>query len=113
MLCSLWFWFSPAKPGGRVRCQYYPSVDKVLFVDDYAVGCRKDLNGILLLDTALQAPVAKPEDMVQLELPVTEVRLQAPRRRHAWQPVGDERAAWDGQINNAPWLCWFRDVGLM
>lgn len=62
-----------AKPGGRVRCQYFPAVDKVLFVDDYAVGCRKDLNGILLLDTALQPPVAKPEDMVQLELPVTEV----------------------------------------
>ncbi|XP_045927339.1 baculoviral IAP repeat-containing protein 6-like [Micropterus dolomieu] len=61
-----------AKPGGRVRCQYFPAVDKVLFVDDYAVGCRKDLNGILLLDTALQPPVAKPEDMVQLELPVTE-----------------------------------------
>lgn len=49
-------------------------MDKVLFVNDYAVGCRKDLNGILLLDTALQLPVAKPEDMVQLELPVTEVR---------------------------------------
>ena len=49
-------------------------MDKVLFVDDYAVGCRKDLNGILLLDTALQPPVAKPEDIVQLELPVTEVR---------------------------------------
>ncbi|XP_074501768.1 dual E2 ubiquitin-conjugating enzyme/E3 ubiquitin-protein ligase BIRC6 isoform X2 [Sebastes fasciatus] len=63
-----------AKPGGRVRCQYLPAVDKVLFVDDYAVGCRKDLNGILLLDTALQPPVAKPEDMVQLELPVTEAQ---------------------------------------
>ncbi|XP_076848185.1 LOW QUALITY PROTEIN: dual E2 ubiquitin-conjugating enzyme/E3 ubiquitin-protein ligase BIRC6 [Brachyhypopomus gauderio] len=63
-----------AKPGGRVRCQYFPAVDKVLFVDDCAVGCRKDLNGILLLDTALQAPVPKPEDMVQLELPVTEAQ---------------------------------------
>eukprot|EP00063_Salmo_salar_P035149 XP_014009984.1 PREDICTED: baculoviral IAP repeat-containing protein 6-like isoform X15 [Salmo salar] len=63
-----------AKIGGRVRCQYFPAVDKVLFVDDYAVGCRKDLNGILLLDTALQAPVAKPEDVVQLELPVTEAQ---------------------------------------
>lgn len=59
-----------------MRCQYFPAVDKVLFVDDYAVGCRKDLNGILLLDTALQAPVSKPEDMVQLELPVTEVSRQ-------------------------------------
>ncbi|KAJ8248503.1 hypothetical protein GJAV_G00242730 [Gymnothorax javanicus] len=63
-----------AKPGGRVRCQYFPAVDKVLFVDDYAVGCRKDLNGILLLDTALQAPVSKSEDLVQLELPVTEAQ---------------------------------------
>ncbi|XP_075902304.1 dual E2 ubiquitin-conjugating enzyme/E3 ubiquitin-protein ligase BIRC6 isoform X2 [Nelusetta ayraudi] len=63
-----------AKPGGRIRCQYFPAVDKVLFVDDYAVGCRKDLNGILLLDTALQPPVAKPEDVVQLELPVTEAQ---------------------------------------
>lgn len=65
-----------AKPGGRIRCQYIPSVDKVLFVDDYAVGCRKDLNGILLLDTALQPPVAKPEDLIHLELPVTEVRQE-------------------------------------
>lgn len=72
--CVVFFFCSPAKPGGRVRCQYFPAVDKVLFVDDYAVGCRKDLNGILLLDTALQPPVAKPEDMVQLELPVTEVK---------------------------------------
>ncbi|XP_041105893.1 baculoviral IAP repeat-containing protein 6-like isoform X2 [Polyodon spathula] len=63
-----------AKPGGRVKCQYFPAVDKVLFVDDYAVGCRKDLNGILLLDTALQAPVTKQEDVVQLELPVTEAQ---------------------------------------
>ncbi|CAH2249478.1 baculoviral IAP repeat-containing 6 [Pelobates cultripes] len=63
-----------AKPGGRVRCQYFPTVDKVIFVDDYSVGCRKDLNGILLLDTALQTPVSKPEDVVQLELPVTEAQ---------------------------------------
>lgn len=63
-----------AKPGGgRLKCQYFPTVDKVIFVDDYAVGCRKDLNGILLLDTALQTPVGKPDDVVQLELPVTEV----------------------------------------
>lgn len=66
-------------------------MDKVLFVDDYAVGCRKDLNGILLLDTALQPPVAKPEDLVQLELPVTEVggnlvgRCLAPQAAESFQ----------------------------
>ncbi|KYO23914.1 baculoviral IAP repeat-containing protein 6 isoform C [Alligator mississippiensis] len=63
-----------AKPGGRVKCQYISAVDKVIFVDDYAVGCRKDLNGILLLDTALQTPVSKQDDVVQLELPVTEAQ---------------------------------------
>ncbi|XP_051469047.1 baculoviral IAP repeat-containing protein 6 isoform X5 [Apus apus] len=63
-----------AKPGGRVKCQYISAVDKVIFVDDYAVGCRKDLNGILLLDTALQTPVSKHDDVVQLELPVTEAQ---------------------------------------
>ncbi|XP_078504876.1 dual E2 ubiquitin-conjugating enzyme/E3 ubiquitin-protein ligase BIRC6 isoform X3 [Lissotriton helveticus] len=62
------------KSGGRVKCQYFSTVDKVVFVDDYAVGCRKDLNGILLLDTALQTPVSKQEDVVQLELPVTEAQ---------------------------------------
>ena len=63
-------------------------MDKVLFVDDYAVGCRKDLNGILLLDTALQPPVAKPEDMVQLELPVTEVRTaRSETRKHLTEMV--------------------------
>lgn len=56
-----------------MKCQYISAVDKVIFVDDYAVGCRKDLNGILLLDTALQTPVSKQDDVVQLELPVTEV----------------------------------------
>lgn len=69
-----------AKPGGRVKCQYISAVDKVIFVDDYAVGCRKDLNGILLLDTALQTPVSKQDDVVQLELPVTEVRCGEKKR---------------------------------
>lgn len=57
-----------------MKCQYISAVDKVIFVDDYAVGCRKDLNGILLLDTALQTPVSKQDDVVQLELPVTEAQ---------------------------------------
>uniref|UniRef100_U3J3N3 Dual E2 ubiquitin-conjugating enzyme/E3 ubiquitin-protein ligase BIRC6 n=1 Tax=Anas platyrhynchos platyrhynchos TaxID=8840 RepID=U3J3N3_ANAPP len=77
-LIRLFFFFFvfcfTAKPGGRVKCQYISAVDKVIFVDDYAVGCRKDLNGILLLDTALQTPVSKQDDVVQLELPVTEAQ---------------------------------------
>uniref|UniRef100_A0A2K5YE67 Baculoviral IAP repeat containing 6 n=1 Tax=Mandrillus leucophaeus TaxID=9568 RepID=A0A2K5YE67_MANLE len=63
-----------AAAAAAVKCQYISAVDKVIFVDDYAVGCRKDLNGILLLDTALQTPVSKQDDVVQLELPVTEAQ---------------------------------------
>ncbi|XP_043914359.1 baculoviral IAP repeat-containing protein 6 isoform X2 [Protopterus annectens] len=66
--------YAAGRPAGRVRCQYFPAVDKVVFVDDYAVGCRKDLNGILLLDTALQTPVSKQDDLINLELPVTEAQ---------------------------------------
>lgn len=64
-----------------MKCQYISAVDKVIFVDDYAVGCRKDLNGILLLDTALQTPVSKQDDVVQLELPVTEVRCGEKKKK--------------------------------
>lgn len=67
-----------------MKCQYISAVDKVIFVDDYAVGCRKDLNGILLLDTALQTPVSKQDDVVQLELPVTEVSR---KKQVHWVPL--------------------------
>uniref|UniRef100_UPI00358FA005 baculoviral IAP repeat-containing protein 6 n=1 Tax=Myxine glutinosa TaxID=7769 RepID=UPI00358FA005 len=63
-----------AKPGQQISCHYLPGVDKVVFTDGYAVGCRKDLNGILLLDTALQPPVSKQDDHVQLELPLSEAQ---------------------------------------
>uniref|UniRef100_A0A8C4Q1J4 Dual E2 ubiquitin-conjugating enzyme/E3 ubiquitin-protein ligase BIRC6 n=1 Tax=Eptatretus burgeri TaxID=7764 RepID=A0A8C4Q1J4_EPTBU len=63
-----------AKPGQQISCHYLPGVDKVVFTDGYAVGCRKDLNGILLLDTALQPPVNKQDDHVQLELPLSEAQ---------------------------------------
>ncbi|XP_078714316.1 dual E2 ubiquitin-conjugating enzyme/E3 ubiquitin-protein ligase BIRC6 isoform X2 [Lampetra fluviatilis] len=63
-----------AKAGGQIECHYLSGVDKVVFTDGFAVGCRKDLNGILLLDTALQAAVTKPDDPVHLELPVSEAQ---------------------------------------
>lgn len=52
---------------------YLPETDRIVFCDDYAVGVRSDLRGMLLLDTALQSAVAKPEDEVKVEIPLTEV----------------------------------------
>lgn len=53
---------------------YLPGKDKVVFADDYSVGARNDLRGMLLLDTALQTPVNKPEDQIKVEIPLAEVR---------------------------------------
>jgi len=56
-----------------VRCAYLASKEKVLLCDSHSVGLRKDLNGVLLLDTALQTPISKSEDVVRVELPLPEV----------------------------------------
>ncbi|KAI8505639.1 Baculoviral IAP repeat-containing protein 6 [Branchiostoma belcheri] len=61
-----------ARPGSRLKCEYLPLAEKVLMSDGFAIGMRKDLNGVLLLDTALQTLVDKTEDTVKVELPLSE-----------------------------------------
>lgn len=56
-----------------MRCTYVARQDRVVFANRYVAGARKDLNGILLLDSALQAPVSKPDSSVRIELPLPEV----------------------------------------
>lgn len=70
---SLPFFFFVAKWQGDVRGTYIPGADKVLLTDGSAVGVRSDYNGVLLLDTVLQPPVQKSDDIVRLELLHTEV----------------------------------------
>jgi len=62
-----------ADAGNTVRCTYVARQDRVVFASRYAVGARKDLNGILLLDSALQAPISKLDTIVRIELPLPEV----------------------------------------
>jgi len=62
-----------ADAGDIVHCTYVARQDRVVFASRYAVGARKDLNGILLLDSALQAPISKPDSVVRIELPLPEV----------------------------------------
>ena len=64
-----------ADAGDVVRCTYVARQDRVVFASHDAIGARKDLNGILLLDSALQAPISKPDNIVRIELPLPEVRL--------------------------------------
>ncbi len=53
--------------------QYLPGKDKVVFCNGHALGVRKDLNGVLLFDSALQTPVDQTEDVVKVEIPLPEV----------------------------------------
>ncbi len=56
-----------------IKCTYLPARDRIVFTDGIAVGARRDQNGILLLDTALQTPVNKTEDIIKVELSLPDV----------------------------------------
>ncbi|OWF45700.1 baculoviral IAP repeat-containing protein 6-like isoform X2 [Mizuhopecten yessoensis] len=55
-----------------VKCMYISGKDRILFCDQNGVGVRSDLRGMILLDTALQPPVFKTEDLVRVEIPLVE-----------------------------------------
>lgn len=63
-----------ANTNDAIHAIYLPEKDKVVFADDYSVGARNDLRGMLLLDTALQTSVSNSEDQVKVEIPLAEVR---------------------------------------
>ena len=70
---NVMFDFFSANKNDHVQCMYLPHKDKVLFSNNCSIGMRKDFNGMLLLDTALQTPVSKTSDHVKVELPLPEV----------------------------------------
>ncbi|XP_067680641.1 baculoviral IAP repeat-containing protein 6-like isoform X2 [Haliotis asinina] len=57
---------------GNLHCVYLSEKEKTVFWDAHALGVRKDLRGVLLLDTALQIPVKHSEDLIKCELPLVE-----------------------------------------
>ena len=57
---------------------YLQDKDKMVFSNSTAVGVRRDLHGVLMLDSALQTPVSRAEDTVRVELPLAEVRIYEP-----------------------------------
>ncbi len=70
LFCS----FIATKPS-HIQCSYLSGRDKVLFTNGHAVGIRKDLNGVLLLDTALQTSIARTDDVVKVELSLPDVSI--------------------------------------
>jgi len=69
--------FSASQTANGIQCVYLASQDKLLFSNGYAVCVRRDLNGVMLLDTALQTPVKNTDDLVKVELPLPDVRIIA------------------------------------
>jgi len=64
------------KPNGKLQGIYLSDgIDKVLYTDGRGIGIRSDYNGVLLLDTILQTPVSKSEDIIKLELLLSEATI--------------------------------------
>lgn len=70
----------------RLFGRYIESIDGVIFCDGKALSVRKDLNGVLLVDTALQRKLQKPEEKVFLELLLPEVLYSPFLNRTQTQP---------------------------
>lgn len=58
-----------------IKGKYLSEHDKVLFWNDKNLGLRSDYNGVLLLDTILQAPIANTDNCVKIELLLSEALL--------------------------------------
>lgn len=52
-----------------------PKQNRVLFWDSQNIGMRGDYNGVLLLDTILQTPVSQSDDIVKVEMLLTDAVL--------------------------------------
>ncbi|XP_070142867.1 dual E2 ubiquitin-conjugating enzyme/E3 ubiquitin-protein ligase BIRC6 isoform X3 [Drosophila kikkawai] len=55
-----------------VNGRYMPLQDKILFWDGHNLGLRGDYNGVLLLDTILQAPIGQSDEYIKLEIILSE-----------------------------------------
>lgn len=58
-----------------IKGKYLTEHDKILFWDSDKLGLRSDYNGVLLLDTILQAPVNNTDHIVKVELLLSEAVL--------------------------------------
>lgn len=59
----------------KIAGKYLPQQDKVLFWDGKNIGMRGDYNGVLFLETILQTPVKQTDDIVKLEILLSEAVL--------------------------------------
>ena len=58
-----------------VRGKYLSEQDKIVVWDGQKLGLRGDYNGVLLLDTILQTPTSQTDNLVKIELLMSEAVL--------------------------------------
>lgn len=71
---NIYFLCGLAGPGEKVKTMYLPEKNHMVFSNSTAIGVRKDLQGVLLIDTALQTPLSSHDKLVKIELPFADVR---------------------------------------
>ncbi|KAH3853370.1 hypothetical protein DPMN_095892 [Dreissena polymorpha] len=81
-----------AAPGEKVQTTYLAEKNAMVFTNSQAVGVRKDLQGVLLIDTALQMPLSSQDKNVRLELPLAEASQLLKSIYGAELPCTDETA---------------------
>ncbi|KAG7298094.1 hypothetical protein JYU34_018862 [Plutella xylostella] len=66
-----------ADEGGAIGVDYVPGADRVFVWDQLGVGARTDYNGVLLLHTVLQRPLAssQSDSLIKIELVLSEAVL--------------------------------------
>lgn len=67
--------FLPFSEDLPAKCRYLPDQDKMLFWNGRNISMRGDYNGVLLLDTILQAPITQADDNIRIELLLSEAIL--------------------------------------
>ncbi|XP_044731226.1 baculoviral IAP repeat-containing protein 6 [Chrysoperla carnea] len=64
-----------AGSNANIKCRYLEDQNKILFTDGHGIGMRSDYNGVLLLDTILQRRLKCSDDVVKLELLLSEALM--------------------------------------
>lgn len=52
-----------------------PLQEKIIITDGHVIGFRGDYNGVLLLDTVLQTPIPHNDDLIRIEMLLSEAVL--------------------------------------
>jgi baculoviral IAP repeat-containing protein 6 (apollon) len=67
--------FSLDSNNKAIKGKYLTEHDKILFWDSQNLGLRSDYNGVLLLDTILQSPLTNTDNVIKIELLLSEAVL--------------------------------------